>query len=80
MELEIGAPVAFHLNDDVLIVGWIKGYHRDSETVIIKEAHAFHKLWGGSNNARGTEHTVVATRIEDCPGAYRHIVEEVRGG
>ena len=81
MDVAVGMPVAEYLYDEdgeqeITIIGWIKEI--GDEEVTIVEAHAFHRLWGGSNNLRGHERTVPASKLHGCPTEYRHIVEEVR--
>ena len=63
--------------DDITIVGWISGI-MDDGGIEVTEAHAFHRVWGGSNNSRGEKMIVSATEIRDCPAAYRHIVRAAK--
>lgn len=80
MEVELGDAVEYEIGDDVLIIGWVTSRHTDDheETVHIYEAHAFHRLWGGSNAERGKELVAPAHKVKPVRSAYRHIVQQVK--
>ena len=75
--MQVGDPVQWcgGDGDEVLIVGEITGEQDD--VWLITEAHAFHRLWGGSSGMRGHVHEVPKTR-EDLRRAtyYKHTVEQ----
>jgi hypothetical protein len=78
--VEIGDEVEIEMGDDVLIIGWVTDTHIDDheETVTVTEAHAFHRIWGGSNGRRGHQTRASAHRVKPVRSGYRHIVKEVK--
>lgn len=60
---------------DAFVVGWVSEEGDEASKVV--EAHAFHRIFGGSNRYRGREHEVKNTDLRDCPPEYRHIVKQV---
>lgn len=59
---------------DVLLVGRIEAI--ENEVAEVKEAHAFHRLWGGSPAARGDIHKVPVANLEQ-ETHYRDLVYRV---
>jgi hypothetical protein len=74
--MKLGEAVSFVVGENTLIIGWVTAV--DEGKVDVIEAHAFHRMWGGSNNSRGEKHTLDHDEVKSCPTDYRHIVKEVR--
>jgi hypothetical protein len=76
--MEIGDAVQFPMGDDVLIIGEVEDIDLAANTAKVREAHAFHRMWGGSNGARGELHEVSRLDlVEPATARNRRIVQEV---
>lgn len=73
--MQVDDAVEFEMDDSVLIIGRVTDV-REKE-ITIEEAHAFHRMWGGSNGGRGTIHHVLAQNVKPCKATYRDIVKRV---
>lgn len=70
----VGQHVEAWIDKDVLIIGIVVS--ESPRKVTIKEAHAFHHVWGASNGNRGKLEKVWRSRVSPVRSRYRHIVKE----
>ena len=73
--MEVGDAVQFPMGTDVIIIGEVEAM--ENGAVYVREAHAFHHLWGGSNGARGELHEITRPElIEPASKKNARIVKE----
>jgi len=72
--MQQGDAVQVDIAEDVMIVGRLIQMGPRRSTVV--EAHAFHRMWGGSNACRGEKHRVDTKKLEPCYRPYKRIVDK----
>lgn len=60
-EFNVGECVRWTLSPDSFAVGLVREV--EGERVRTEEAHAFHRLWGGSSVARGRRHELMTGEL-----------------
>jgi len=60
---------------DVMLVGKVMVIHTGG-VAEVKEAHAFHRIWGGSSGGRGDQHQIAVENLER-ETTYRSLVSRV---
>jgi hypothetical protein len=74
--MEAGNPVQFEQNEDVVIIGEVMDVDRVEQLASVQEAHAYHRLWGGSNVRRGDLHEVPVEQLKPATPQNARIIRE----